>query len=386
MRQTRRVRTVRLRVRLRDVEPIVERVIDVPSASRLPELHELLQAATGWVDAHLHEFVAGEQHFGVPDPDGLDDQVSDETLVGLSALGPRWIYRYDFGDDWVHDVEVLGPGGDQVACVGGRGGCPLEDCGGPPGYERARAALSDPGHEDHAHYRAWIGRELPSFDLDATDTLVGQVAGSVPETVRALLAEIGDGVALTPGGRLPRRVVRGLQQQRPHWSLSGKPAHMEEDLLPAAALHDVLRGVGLLRVRRGTLVKIKAAEDDLEVLRRLRSWFGPSEGFRFQLATDTAALLATEGAIERRDLHSRVFELLGHRWARADGRPVAVEDINAELSRIRATLESLDVVTSGGREWRPGPSARTLLPRAAALAQLWDPHTTPTQPHYASRP
>ena len=340
----------------------------------------------GWVDAHLHEFFSGEQHFGVPDPDGLYDQVGDEATVGLAALGPRWVYRYDFGDDWVHDVEVVGRGGDQVACVDGRGGCPLEDCGGPPGHDRVRAALSDPGHEDHAHYRAWVGRELPSFDQEATNTLVGQVAGSVPDTVRSLLAEVGDGVVLTPGGRLPRRVVRALQQQRPHWSLSGKPAHMEEDLVPVVALHDLLRGVGLLRVRRGTLVKIKAAEDDLEVLRRLRSWFGPPEGFLHQLATDTAAVLATEGAIERRDLHPRVLGLLGNRWARADGRPVAADDVNVELSRLRAVLESLDVVTSGGREWRPGPSALTLLPRAAALAQLWDPHATPTQPHYVSRP
>ena len=54
-------------------------------------------------------------------------------------------------------------------------------------------------------------------------------------------------MVLTPGGRLPRCVVRALQQQRPHWSLSGKPAHMEEDLVSVVALHDLLRGVGLLR-------------------------------------------------------------------------------------------------------------------------------------------
>ncbi|WP_051085990.1 plasmid pRiA4b ORF-3 family protein [Actinomycetospora chiangmaiensis] len=251
------MRTVRLRVRLRDVEPAVERVIDVPSASRLPELHELLQAAMGWVDAHLHEFVTGDQHFGVPDPDGLYDQVGDETSVGLSALGPRWVYRYDFGDDWVHDVEVVGRGGDHVGCVDGRGSCPLEDCGGPPGHERVRAALSDPGHEDHAQYRAWVGRELPGVDRHATDILVGQVAGSVPDTVRLMLAEVGDGVVLTPGGRLPRRVVRALQQQRPHWSLSGKPAH--------TAVCDAFDCPGRAHTRVGNLV-IQTREKALHTL------------------------------------------------------------------------------------------------------------------------
>ncbi|MGH8919549.1 MAG: IS1096 element passenger TnpR family protein, partial [Actinomycetes bacterium] len=42
------MRTVRLRVRMREVVPRVVRVIDVPAACTLDELHELLQAALGW--------------------------------------------------------------------------------------------------------------------------------------------------------------------------------------------------------------------------------------------------------------------------------------------------------------------------------------------------
>ena len=132
-------------------------------------------------------------------------------------------------------------------------------------------------------------------------------------------------------------------------------------------------------------MKIRAAEDDLEVLRRLRSWFGPPEGFADQLATDIAALLAAEGGIERRDLHPRVFGLLGTRWARGDGQPVTANHVNVELSRLRAVLESLDVLASGGREWRrPGPSARTLLPRAAASPSS-GAHT-PCRPNPTTRP
>jgi hypothetical protein len=47
------VKTTRLQVVMRDVEPEVARVIDVPAAT-LPELHDLLQAALGWTDSHLH--------------------------------------------------------------------------------------------------------------------------------------------------------------------------------------------------------------------------------------------------------------------------------------------------------------------------------------------
>jgi hypothetical protein len=37
------VRTTRLRITLRDVHPPVQRVIDVPAATTLPELHDLLR-------------------------------------------------------------------------------------------------------------------------------------------------------------------------------------------------------------------------------------------------------------------------------------------------------------------------------------------------------
>ena len=68
-----------------------------------------------------------------------------------------------------------------------------------------------------------------------------------------------DGVKLTPGGRLPRAFVRQVQQQRPEWAWSDRPAAREDDLIPLLALHDVLREVGLLRLRKGVLQPIKAA-------------------------------------------------------------------------------------------------------------------------------
>ena len=42
---------------MRDVVPAVVRVVDVPAALTLPELHAVLQVAIGWTDSHLHEFV-----------------------------------------------------------------------------------------------------------------------------------------------------------------------------------------------------------------------------------------------------------------------------------------------------------------------------------------
>ena len=64
---------VRIKVTLKDVKPAVMRCLVVPITLRLDRLHRLhltLQAAFGWTDSHLFEFLAGEGHWGIPDPDG----------------------------------------------------------------------------------------------------------------------------------------------------------------------------------------------------------------------------------------------------------------------------------------------------------------------------
>lgn len=55
------------------------RVVDVPAAAHLPEVHHLLQAALGWTDSHLHQFVASAVLYGMPEVDGLEEE-RDETV------------------------------------------------------------------------------------------------------------------------------------------------------------------------------------------------------------------------------------------------------------------------------------------------------------------
>lgn len=79
------MRTTRLQVRLCDVHPQVLRVLDVPAASTLPEVHQLLQAAMGWTDSHLHTFNTGTTRYGTLGEDDHDEV--DETGVPLTVLG-----------------------------------------------------------------------------------------------------------------------------------------------------------------------------------------------------------------------------------------------------------------------------------------------------------
>lgn len=85
------MRTTRLRVTLREVSPPVARVIDVPARYTLPELHLVLQAALGWTESHLHQFVVGELRYGVPSDDDWDGQ-RDEAGVRLQDLPARFAY------------------------------------------------------------------------------------------------------------------------------------------------------------------------------------------------------------------------------------------------------------------------------------------------------
>jgi hypothetical protein len=139
--------------------------------------------------------------------------------------------------------------------------------------------ITDPGHPEYDHLRTWAGSWLDRFDLAAADLLVQQTAGSVPAPVRLLIRLVADGVKLTPAGRLPRAFVRQVQEHYPGWALTDRPASLEEDLPPLAVLHDLLREVGLLRLRKGVLARTRVAVDDLVVIRRLRSWFAPDDSF-----------------------------------------------------------------------------------------------------------
>jgi hypothetical protein len=363
------MRTTRLRVTMRDVEPKVERVIDVPVAITLDDLHLVLQVALGWTDSHLHQFRTETTTYAAPFEQWDDAETEvDERSVPLSALPRTFLYAYDFGDGWEHDVEVLGRGGDLPGCVGGEGACPPEDCGGPHGYTELLQVLADARHPDHDAMSAWVGDRLRPFDHEATAKRVRDAVGVVPQSVRLLLDLLADGVKLTPGGRLPRVVVRAVQEHRPGWYPLERPASIEEDLHPLAVLHDMLRHVRLLRLANGVLRPTKAATNEHETVRRLRSWYAPQE-FSTMVAERAVALLEAHGPMQVPQLAAEVFGLLGHGWQRG-GQPITAHDVERELHRLRDQLQALDLITRIRASWSSGPSARSLLPGATLLADL----------------
>jgi len=342
------VRTTRLQVRLRDVHPEVLRVLDVPTVSTLAEVHQLLQAGMGWTDSHLHQFDTGAARYGAPGQDGGGTDEVDETAVPLSTLPASFTYLYDLGDSWEHEVRVLGPGGDRVGCVHAERACPPEDCGGAPGYERLCATLRDPTHPEHEEMLVWSTR-YPSGDpvpfdparVDpiAVDRRVRDTAGQVPDSVRLLL-ELADGVKLTPGGRIPRVVVRAVHDRHPGWYDLGRPASVEEDLWPLACLHTLLRDVGLLRLRHGVLHTTRASNADLATVRRLRSAL-PEATFTSLVATTATALLTVSGPQDPGTIAGRLLPEIGHGWARG-GRAITAQDTNRPPGVVVSIASCID--------------------------------------------
>jgi hypothetical protein len=343
-------------------------VLDVPASTALDELHQLLQIAVGWTDSHLHQFIVDDTRYSAPYPgsDFEDSDDLDETGVPVRELPDRFVYLYDFGDGWEHDIEVLGAGGDAPGCVDGEGACPPEDCGGPHGYAELLVTLTDPAHSHHKKMTDWVGDQLQPFERDGTDIAVRRTAGEVPAIIRLLLDLTTDGVKLTPAGRLPRTVVRDVQQHRPAWTILDRPAATEDDLPPLAELRHLLRRAGLLRVRNGVLAPTKAAADDLHVIRRIRSQF-PAQEFTAVLATRAIAWLASRTEAGLEELAHAVHPLLGYGW-RYEGHELTPADVRRNLSQVANLLQALDQIDGAWPKWRPGPAARSLFPAVTLLA------------------
>jgi hypothetical protein len=102
-----------IKVTLLGTSPPIWRRLLVPADLILAQLHDVLQAAMGWEDGHMHEFSVGQRRFGRPNPEdrlmGVPS-VENERTVRLSSLlgraGAKALYTYDFGDSWEHGIVL----------------------------------------------------------------------------------------------------------------------------------------------------------------------------------------------------------------------------------------------------------------------------------------
>jgi hypothetical protein len=187
------VRHHQLKITLRHGKPPIWRRVLVTSDMQLPFLHQILQAAMGWHDSHLHLFRVGDRCLALP-ADDFEPLGDDERLVSLAQLAPRkgsrFVYEYDFGDGWEHDVlveDVVVRDELDIRCLAGKRACPPEDCGGVGGYAELLAVLADPVHESHQEMMEWTGGPIDpeEFDLSViNDRIVDYLRSLLPKARR----------------------------------------------------------------------------------------------------------------------------------------------------------------------------------------------------------
>jgi hypothetical protein len=176
---------VQIRITLAEIEPEIWRRVVVPRTFHLGDLHHVIQAAFGWWDYHLHQFMIGGLRYGDVDQIGAPEFEAeprgfDESEVRLLDFGysdrVAFIYEYDFGDGWEHIVEfeeklTLEPAPRVHRCTGGARARPPEDVGGVGGYAGFLEIMANRRHPEHADTRRWAGGHFDPqwFDLSLTD-------------------------------------------------------------------------------------------------------------------------------------------------------------------------------------------------------------------------
>ncbi len=105
-------RIARLCIELHELEPKIWRCIDMLLSTTLEALHEAIQMIMGWTFSHLWEFDIDGRCYGDPSFREFDDEPPIYKAKGL-RLGvvisrgvDRFVYTYDYGDNWRHDVIV----------------------------------------------------------------------------------------------------------------------------------------------------------------------------------------------------------------------------------------------------------------------------------------
>ena len=160
-----------LKITIKGSKPPIWRRVVVPEQFTFCQLHQVIQEAFGWYDYHLHEFEFKKLGLLIRDPGEEDDLMEscscdvleEGTQIGtLITENPRFIYTYDFGDAWEHQIlmekeveyeysypQVLKYKGDNIP----------EDCGGIGGYYDLLDQLADPEAEEHDLMEEWASRQ-----------------------------------------------------------------------------------------------------------------------------------------------------------------------------------------------------------------------------------
>jgi len=181
------------------------RRLRVPADSSFVPLHKLMQKAFGWLDYHLYSFEMFEEwsddYYAIADVELVmseeDLDVNPDTVamkgLKLSDYIPKYrkiLYKYDFGDDWHHYIEVESIieecDEDLPLLISGIGDTPPEDVGGPRGFEDFLRIINDSSHEEYKETIKWANSQRwKPFDFDTVARRVNENYGYISSTTKS---------------------------------------------------------------------------------------------------------------------------------------------------------------------------------------------------------
>jgi len=153
-----------IKVFLYEVEPLIWRRFTMPASATFADLHQVIQKAMGWNDEQSHQFrhgkgksltsvISNNSKEQVAPGDIFQDEkdVKLSGFVGRRRLPLRLLYRYDFFDDWTHElvIEEKNEDDDSLKMLGGERACPPEDCGGSFGYRECVGGFDEWMDDDY---------------------------------------------------------------------------------------------------------------------------------------------------------------------------------------------------------------------------------------------
>ena len=191
----RKARAYDLNVRLDlDGKDAVRR-LRVPAIMTFEQLHKVLQKAFGWKNYHLYDFGLfkewSENRYSTPDVelvvesnqyDAYETNPNAKSMAGVRLCDylqeyNKILYRYDYGDDWHHYIEVektIEDCNDSLPILlSGDGDSPPDDVGGSGGFAEFIEVIADPEHEDYEHLTQWAKSQWwRPFDFDRMASII----------------------------------------------------------------------------------------------------------------------------------------------------------------------------------------------------------------------
>ena len=166
-----------LKVTVKGIDPIIWRRIQIRSDITLVRLHRIMQMLMDWSSYHLYQYQIADKTHGPKDID--DDVYGYKKSVSIKMKNAfhsddSITYEYDFGDGWEINIllEKILPAriqAEDAICIDGARHGPVEDSGGPFGYQDKLNILKNKNHPEYKEIRNWIGKKYDPEEFNLAE-------------------------------------------------------------------------------------------------------------------------------------------------------------------------------------------------------------------------